>query len=194
MRIVAGTAKGRRLTVPTGRETRPTADRVREALFSILGTRVLQAVVLDLFAGSGALACEALSRGASRAVLVDNGRSALQAIRANVAALQLEPRARVLAMEAKAALRLLTREHARFDLVLLDPPYGSAELDRALCTLACGPLLANDALIVIEHNAAQAIVLPKPLQLASTRRYGDTAIAIAHAGCDTRPAEHEDDT
>ena len=181
MRVVAGRFGGRRLTAPAGRDTRPTSDRVREALFSRLGP--LDGVrALDLFAGSGALGIEALSRGATSVVLVERDARAVAVIRANLAALGLaEPEARVIAGTARAALRNASARGDTYDLVFLDPPYANAaELGREL-SAALGPLLAPGARVVTESDRRAPLELPS-LPLTHERRYGDTLIRIHSHG------------
>jgi 16S rRNA (guanine966-N2)-methyltransferase len=177
MRVVAGRFGGRRLAAPPGRDTRPTSDRVREALFSMLGP-LDGARALDLFAGSGALGIEALSRGAASVLLVERDPRAVAVIRANLAALGLaEPQARVAAGTARAALRNASARGDTYDLIFLDPPYASAaELGRELST-ALDPLLAVGARIVTESDRRAPLELP-PVPLTHERRYGDTLIRI----------------
>ena len=170
MRVVAGTFKGRRLAAPRGTRTRPTADRVREALFSMLGD-VGGARVLDLYAGSGALGIEALSRGAGSAVFVERDAQALAAIERNLAAVGVEA-----TVVRQDVLRFLARADGAFDLVFCDPPYDSA-------TGLAGPLAerlpafcAEDARIVTESDKRNPLELPFPLLVE--RAYGDTRIAI----------------
>ncbi|HET8673276.1 MAG TPA: 16S rRNA (guanine(966)-N(2))-methyltransferase RsmD [Thermoleophilaceae bacterium] len=174
MRIVAGKFKGRRLSAPAGRATRPTADRVREALFSILGPLEGERV-LDLFAGSGALGIEALSRGAAAAVFVDSEQRAVAAIRRNLDALGAEA-----AVHRRDALAFLRGQHdGSFDLVFLDPPYSSAsELAGALSELLPAAL-AEGARIVSESDKRTPLELTLPL--VDERVYGDTRIAIHRA-------------
>jgi 16S rRNA (guanine(966)-N(2))-methyltransferase RsmD len=174
MRVVAGTYGGRRLVAPAGSETRPTSDRVREALFSVLGTTVHDARVLDLFAGSGALGIEALSRGARSAVFVDSSRKAIQAVKANLEALGLE--ADVWPVAARAALRTASSRSEAYDLVFLDPPYRrAAELGRELSE-GLAAVLAPGARVVTESDRRAPLLLDLPL--ADERRYGDTVIRI----------------
>lgn len=174
MRVVAGTYGGRKLVAPAGSETRPTSDRVREALFSVLGPSVHGTRVLDLFAGSGALGIEALSRGAQSAVFVDRSRKAIQAVRANLAALQIE--AEVRPIEARAALRAASARREAYDLVFLDPPYRrAAELGRELSE-GLTAVLAPGARVVTESDRRAPLELDLPL--ADERRYGDTVIRI----------------
>lgn len=175
MRVVAGEFGGRRLVTPRGRATRPTADRVREATFSILDS-VQGARVLDLFAGSGALAIEALSRGAAAATLVDTSPAAIAAIKRNLSAVGVT--AEVLRQPAAAFLERARANARQYDLVFLDPPYQSAgDVGREL-SAALIPVLATDARIVAESDRRAPLVLA--LSLVHERRYGDTLIRIYH--------------
>lgn len=153
MRIVAGVAKGRVLLGPSSeRVTRPTADRVRETLFNILGQELEPLDVLDLFAGTGALALEAISRGAARAVVVERDREALSLIRMNAQALGFLPQLRVIGGPVEKALQTLGREGARFPLVFADPPYALEVLVPTLQALVSQQLLDPGALVVFEHG------------------------------------------
>jgi 16S rRNA (guanine966-N2)-methyltransferase len=176
VRVVAGRFGGRRLQAPPGRDTRPTSDRVREALFSTLGP-LDGARVLDLFAGSGALAIEALSRGAASALLVERDPRAVAAIRANLDALDLRsPKAEVHARPARAALRSASARGDTYDLIFLDPPYRSAPgLGREL-SAALEPLLTGGGRVVSESDRRAPLELALPL--THERRYGDTLIRI----------------
>ena len=179
MRIVGGRFGGRRLVTPAGNATRPTSDRVREALFAILGP-LDGLAVLDLFAGSGALGLEALSRGAERAVFCDSARPALRALWANVAALGLAAdAAEVRPNDARAVLRNARRAGETYDLVLIDPPYRlAAALGRELSEGLAG-LLNPGARVVSESDRRAPLVLDLPLE--DERRYGDTLIRIHRA-------------
>lgn len=179
MRVIAGALRGRPLRAPRGTRTRPTADRVRQALFSILGD-VQGARVVDLYAGSGALGIEALSRGAAHAVFVESSRAALDTIRDNLRTLGLERQASVLPLRVERAAQGL-EQRGPYDLVLCDPPW--PELDRAL--LALGrvlrpALLAPGARVVLEHPAQRPVELPTSLGLecSTTRRWGDSAVTV----------------
>jgi 16S rRNA (guanine966-N2)-methyltransferase len=175
MRVIAGRLGGRRLAVPAGHGVRPTSDRVRESLFAVLGD-VEGDRVLDLFAGSGALAIEALSRGAAAADLVERDARALQVIRRNVDALGLAEAVAVHRREALAFLRDAARAGRQYDLAFLDPPYrDAASLGRALGD-ALGPVLGPGARIVAESDRRDPLPLPWPP--ADERRYGDTLIRI----------------
>jgi 16S rRNA (guanine966-N2)-methyltransferase len=179
VRIVAGEFRGRELTTPAGDATRPTAARAREALFAIL-VDVRDARVLDLYAGSGALGLEALSRGAERAVFVEVNKAAQRAIRDNVVRLGVDARATLLPLRAEAALRALER-HGPFSLVFADPPWADAQAAFGfLERLATGALLAPAARLVLEHAARSGPVIAEssPLTPVDTRRWGDTAVTI----------------
>jgi len=180
VRIIAGELRGRRLSVPRGRQTRPTPDRVREALFSALGA-LDEARVLDLYAGSGALGFEALSRGADYAVFVEHNRAALAALRENVNRLALAGRARILAVDATDAL-VAIRPHGPFDLIFVDPPYAHVATGRAIRPLermlgAPGELLVAGGRLILEHAARDHAPELASLRLARSRRYGDTAVS-----------------
>ncbi|MBM9593199.1 16S rRNA (guanine(966)-N(2))-methyltransferase RsmD [Roseitranquillus sediminis] len=180
MRIVGGRWRGTALT-PLGRgddkaRLRPTADRVRESLFNMLASRgnpVTDARVLDLFAGTGALGLEALSRGASHAVFVDDGRKAQNLIRANIARLRADAAARVLSTDAT---RLPPTVDAPCDLVFLDPPYGRGMGARALQSALDGGWIAAEALMVWEEREEQAP--PPGFVLVTARRWGDTTVTM----------------
>jgi 16S rRNA (guanine966-N2)-methyltransferase len=173
MRVIAGSARGTRLVAPRGARTRPTADRVREAVFSILGP--LDGLrVLDLFAGSGALGIEALSRGARSATLIDNDPRALAAIARNLEATGIEAERR--RAGAVAFLRDASRERREYDLVFIDPPYSRAETLAPRLSAGLGEVLAQDARVVAESSARAPLALELPL--LDERRYGQTLIRI----------------
>jgi 16S rRNA (guanine966-N2)-methyltransferase len=176
VRVVAGRLGGRRLQAPKGRDTRPTSDRVREALFAMLepieGTRVL-----DLFAGSGALAIEALSRGAAGATLVERDARAIAVIRANLEALGLDADAAlVVHAPARVALRDASARGDAYDLVLLDPPYRDAPALGRELSQALPSVLADGARVVAESDRRAPLTLELPV--VRERRYGDTIIRI----------------
>lgn len=178
LRIIAGRFGSRKLTAPQGRDTRPTTDRVKEAVFSILLPYLPEARVLDLFCGSGALALEALSRGAARAILVDRDAKAIAAARANIHALGVEDECVLLQREWGQALTLLHTQGYQFDIVFLDPPYAKGLYTPAIEALYEENLLAPDALIVAEHDAEYTLLLNDAFELTDKRRYGDTAVSL----------------
>jgi 16S rRNA (guanine966-N2)-methyltransferase len=176
MRVVAGAYGGRRLQAPRGAATRPTADRVREALFSILGD-VAGLTVLDLFAGSGALGIEALSRGAARAVFVERAPAAIASLRSNLEVLGIErERGETRALDVRTALRAAESRAEKYDLVFVDPPYRqAAALGRAL-SAPIAAALAPGGRVVGESDRRAPLDLE--LAVADERRYGDTLIRI----------------
>lgn len=171
MRVIAGQFGGRRLTAPKGSATRPTSDRVREALFSVLGD-VSGLTVLDLFAGSGALGIEALSRGAGRAVFVERAAPALAALQGNLDALGIV--AEVHRGDARVFLRNASQAGHPYDLVFLDPPY--READRLGHELDLGGVIAPGGRLVTESDRRSPLAIDLPLSFE--RRYGDTLIRI----------------
>jgi 16S rRNA (guanine966-N2)-methyltransferase len=173
MRVIGGEFGGRQLVAPKGRTTRPTSDRVREALFSILGD-VSGARVLDLFAGSGALAIEALSRDAAEATLVDSAQTAIEAVRRNLDTLGIE--AEVVRRPALRFLQAASEGSRQYDLVFLDPPYRQASTFGRELTAALRPVLAGHARVVVESDRRSPLELE--LALRDQRRYGDTLIQI----------------
>jgi 16S rRNA (guanine966-N2)-methyltransferase len=176
-RVIAGQYRGRSLKVPRGSVTRPTGARVREALFNVLGD-ITAAKVLDLYAGSGALAFEALSRGAGHAVLVEHDRSALACIRENADALGAGARAAIIPLALPRALGRAA-EYGPFDLVFCDPPW--ADLEAASATLAelvRKSALAAGARLVLEHSARDEAPIVSGLEPADRRVWGDTAVVI----------------
>jgi 16S rRNA (guanine966-N2)-methyltransferase len=173
VRVIAGTRGGRSLRAPRGRDVRPTADRVREALFSILGP--LEGIsVLDLFAGSGALAIEALSRGAASATLVDRSPAAIAAITDNLRSLSLA--AEVCRCDAARFLERARERPRQYDLVFLDPPYRHAAALGSRLDAALGCVLAAEARVVFESDRRAPALLTLPL--LDERRYGETLIRI----------------
>ena len=176
MRVVAGTLGGRKLQAPSSSVTRPTSDRVRESLFATLGP-IDGLTVLDLFAGSGALAIEALSRGALSAVLVERDRSAAKVITDNLEALDLrEPQARLIQGSAQKALEQAAQAADTYDLIFLDPPYRQPAMLGEDAAKLIGTILAPDARVVTESDRLQPFELAIPM--IDERRYGDTLIRI----------------
>ncbi|GGM79743.1 DNA methylase [Terrabacter tumescens] len=188
-RIISGSAGGRRLQTPPGSSTRPTSDRVREALFSRLEHRgLLEGTnVLDLYAGSGALGLEAASRGAALVLLVESHKAAVKVIRANVAVVG-HPGVRVLSDTVERALAAGPPAGTRMDLVLLDPPYDVSEdaLAAVLAALVEQQWLAPEAFVVVERSSrSPQPTWPEGLELSGEKRYGETAMWFAE------PPPHE---
>ncbi|HWQ24616.1 MAG TPA: 16S rRNA (guanine(966)-N(2))-methyltransferase RsmD [Gaiellaceae bacterium] len=177
MRIVAGSRRGQRIEAPRGAVTRPTSDRVREAAFALIGP-LEGASVLDLFAGSGALGLEALSRGAASCLFVERDRAACRVVEENLARLGL-PGGRVRRADAIQALRSEARAGRRYELVLVDPPYEEwARYERPLGRLLPA-VLADRALVLVETEARVEPALP--LDLVTTRRYGSARLTLFRA-------------
>jgi 16S rRNA (guanine966-N2)-methyltransferase len=178
MRIIAGSRKGHTIIAPRGRDTRPTSDRVRENVFNILGP-VDDAAVLDLYAGSGAMGLEALSRGAARAVFVESDREACRAIERNLDKLALTG-ATVLQEDALRALAQETAANRRYDLVLVDPPYEAYSSLQTPLSTYLPAVLAVDGLLVVETSSREEPELP--LAERTSRRYGSARLTLfAHA-------------
>jgi len=180
MRVIAGLARGRRLkTVPT-RQVRPTADRVKESMFSMIDSRrgLTAARVLDLYAGSGALGIEALSRGASHCTFVERDRRAAQILTANLHACGFNDRAEVWTISAASALGRLAGRESRYDVVLVDPPYGDRIAERLVHDLSGFGVLAEGALVVVEHGSDESVGDVGALQLTRSRRYGKTCVSL----------------
>jgi 16S rRNA (guanine966-N2)-methyltransferase len=185
MRIIAGTRRGRRIGAPSGRDTRPTSDRVREAIFDMLVARLGSDLgggrALDTFAGSGALGLEALSRGAGSALFVESDRKALKVLRANIAELSLQPRARVVAADAFKLVAANALPAGPFSLLFADPPYriDAARVGELFAALMRGGAVETDAWAVYEHDAGTRAVWPEPFSEVDRRVYGTTAVSIA---------------
>ncbi len=178
MRLTGGLDRGRKVRAPRGLHTRPTASRVREALFNILGPPV-DAVVLDLFAGTGALGLEALSRGAASAVFVERDSRALAVLSRNLKELGFQDRAQVKPTNVHAALLRLAQEANRFNWVFIDPPYATPDARRALEGLAGCSFLDKGVIIVVEHDKRN--VPPDDvgnIRMTDRRFYGDTGLSF----------------
>lgn len=179
LRVIAGTAKGRSLKAVPGKNTRPTTDKVKEAIFSMIGPYFDGGWALDLFAGTGGLGIEALSRGTDKAVFIDLEGASIEVVKQNVGAAGMAGRAEIYRTEAVRAVKALAKRSLKFGLVFLDPPYRMKDMDELMAELASRGLLEADATIVVEHDADHRY--PEAFagyrQLRHTR-YGDTAVTI----------------
>ncbi len=185
MRVIAGTARGIVLAAPRDRATRPITDRVKETLFAILGDRVVDARVLDLYAGSGAIGIEALSRGAARATFVELARHALEALRENLRRARVEDRAIVRAADV---LRFLASpSEDRYELAFVDPPYAERAILAPLQQLAAQ--LPDGALVVVKHFWRTEVPQPEGLEAIRVRRFGETSLTFL----ERRAIEVDDD-
>ena len=176
MRIIAGKARGRTFEAPKGMDTRPTLDRVRENVFNILQLKVREAKVLDLFSGSGAMAFEAISRGAANAVLVDSDRAANAVQKQNAARLGMAEQCRILHSDWQLAVRQFVAAGERFDLVFLDPPYKMHDMNPVLESVR--PLLNSEAIILLEHEAKTFPSTPDGYYLYDSRKYGIAGVSF----------------
>jgi 16S rRNA (guanine966-N2)-methyltransferase len=175
VRIVAGTHRGAKIFAPKGLDTRPTSDRVREAAFNLIGP-VDGAAVLDLYAGSGAMGLEALSRGAERAVFVESDRDACRTITRNLEKLRVQGAE----VACRDVLRFLAAERRRFDLILVDPPYDVVESVAVRLARYLPAVLAQNGLVVLESSSRAEPELP-PLALRTSRRYGAARVTLFEA-------------
>ena len=182
MRVIAGDARGRQLITPKSLRVRPTADRVKEALFSMLLSRLGEFTgmrVLDIFEGTGNLGIEALSRGAGYAVFIDSHRESAEIIQKNLELTRYQDTARVVVQEAAGALKLLARGEAPFHLVFLDPPYHEGHTEKVLELLSTSPLIDQGTTVIAEFSSKEDI--PRSfgrLQETERRIYGDTALSF----------------
>ncbi|TJY43233.1 16S rRNA (guanine(966)-N(2))-methyltransferase RsmD [Cohnella pontilimi] len=179
MRVISGQAKGRPLKAVPGNTTRPTTDKVKEALFSIIGPYFDGDRVLDLFAGTGGLGIEALSRGAGSAVFIDANQRSVEVVRRNLEATKFGDRAEVYRNDARKAVKLLEKKGEPFDLLFLDPPYAITDCDAILQDLADRGLVAGNAVAVVEHSSD--VLYPEQFGGFHRKRhavYGETALSV----------------
>jgi 16S rRNA (guanine966-N2)-methyltransferase len=179
MRVVAGSKKGHRLQAVPGKETRPTVDKVKESIFNMIGPYFDGGLVLDLYAGTGGLGIEALSRGAERCIFIDANRKAIQVIFQNLEMTHLREQAEVYRNDADRALKVLMKRELAFDIVLLDPPYAEQKIESQIAIMQDHGLLAPKAVIVAEHDAGDEL----PEQIGSVTKikevtYGQTTVTI----------------
>jgi 16S rRNA (guanine966-N2)-methyltransferase len=186
-RIISGSARGTHLVAPHGSATRPTGDRVKEALFSILAPRMPANGFLDVFAGTGQIGLEAASRGAGPVVLIEKAPASLSAIRTNMEKTHLADKVQLMPADASAALKSLRGQGRRFDLIFLDPPYQAALHEFSRLAPHLSELLADDGLLVLEHDAAeQPPAFVTNLQFSRSCQYGAAMLSFYKVG---KPAE-----
>lgn len=179
MHIIAGIHRGKKLASLSGKATRPTSGKVREAIFNICMDSVADANVLDLFAGTGAFGLEALSRGAASAILVDSDRKGIEVIQQNIAACRESSRAKVFCTDITKSLRILRTAGIHFDLVFMDPPYHSRNVRDALINLAESDMLRKGAVIVVEHDRHEEIPTDiADIRITDQRKYGKTLVTF----------------
>jgi len=180
MRIIAGQAKGRRIAVPPGNAVRPTSDRIKEALFNILGP-VDDQKFLDLYAGTGNVGMEALSRGAAEVVFVEKIHTLVTDLTGNLDQFRFQGRYEIFSLDVERAVERLVQEALRFDLVFADPPYRKGFVDKTIDLLTRYPsLLAEEGTLVIQHAVAEPLQIATELafELVDARRYGDTLLSF----------------
>lgn len=185
MRVISGTARGKKLNSLEGLETRPTLDRVKEALFNILQFNLKDASILDLFSGSGALGIEALSRGAKDAVLCDNSRKAVQIINKNLEETRLVDKAKVINKDYIETIKQLYKQSQKFDIIFLDPPYKSNCVINSIENILKYNLLKEDGIIIVEtddKNKIDEIKKNNKLEVYDTRKYGIVLIIFIRKG------------
>ncbi|MCX7822128.1 MAG: 16S rRNA (guanine(966)-N(2))-methyltransferase RsmD [Syntrophobacterales bacterium] len=180
IRITGGSLKGKKLLVPKVANLRPTTDRVRESVFNILGSLVEEARVLDLFAGTGALGIEALSRGALEAIFVEKDRKTIEALRKNISSCELQNKSTIFPMSAEKAIPLLKKRSGKFNLIFLDPPYHSSLTSKVLPSLS--PLLFSEGMIVVEYDIYEKPLIDESVWVVEDiRRFGTTAVCFLSA-------------
>lgn len=175
MRVISGTARGKKLVSLEGLDTRPTTDRVKESVFNILMPYVRDAKVLDLFAGSGALGIEALSRGASHCAFVENNQDAVAVIRQNLSGTHLEQQSAIFVRDALDFLKNTTES---FGIVFLDPPYDGGFYNPVLQLAAERKILSEEGVILLEKRVDTQIIIPGNMELIKERKYGKTVVAV----------------
>jgi len=179
LRIIAGDLKGRKLRAVPGSQTRPTANRTREAIFNILASRIPGSRVLDLFAGTGAFGIEALSRGADAAVLIDLDQGAIAVLQANVKSLSLEGQTRIIRWDLIQNLNCLNALSLSFDLVFMDPPYRKNMIAPTLRNLHISQLLVSGTRIIVEHSPREPVLAKLlPFEITDQRQYGKTLVTF----------------
>jgi 16S rRNA (guanine966-N2)-methyltransferase len=179
VRVIAGTAKGRLLKAVPGTGTRPTTDKVKEAIFSMIGPYFDGGLGLDLFAGTGGLGIEALSRGIDRVIFIDMEKTSIQVVEENLSALGFKEQAEVYRNEAQRALKVLAKRGLKFDLIFLDPPYRMKNADEILLQMQQMEMLQDQAVVLVEHESGYAYVDEiGHFQVRKRSIYGETAITI----------------
>lgn len=180
MRVIAGEMKGRHLKTVPGKKTRPTSDKLKESIFQIIGPFFNGGTCLDLFAGSGSLGLEALSRGMEKAIFIDKNRQAIHTIHKNITALNLQNRTEVYLNHADRALNALEKRKLPFDLIFIDPPYGKIVYEDILDKIALLHLIKVNGIIYCEHDAQEVLTVnPKFYERLKYDKYGQTtAITI----------------
>lgn len=183
MRVVAGIYRGRKLERIEGMDIRPTSDMVKESLFNILGGEVINSNFLDLFGGTGSIGIEAVSRGAEHVVFIDSSIKSIKVLRKNLENLGIKNNVEVYNADYLTAINKLYQNSRRFDIIFLDPPYGTGIAQKALERINEKPILSGDGVIIVEHDARDAMpVSLGSIKMYREKRYGNTKLSFYHTG------------
>ena len=178
VRVISGSARGLKLNTPGDDRVRPTTDRVKESMFNIIQDRVYDSQVLDLFAGSGALGIEALSRGASQAVFCDNSLDSIKIIKSNIEKAKVVDRSQIVSGDFKRCLRDMEAKNQSFDMIFVDPPYYEGLFEEVLDTIRSCKILKKDGIVIVEHDAKKPIGQVEGLEVYKEKKYGITMLTF----------------
>lgn len=178
VRVISGSARGLKLNTPGDDRVRPTTDRVKESMFNIVQDWVYDSQVLDLFAGSGALGIEALSRGASQAVFCDNSLDSIKIIKSNIEKARVADRSQIVSGDFKRCLRDMEAKNQSFDMIFVDPPYYEGLFEEVLDTMRSCKILKKDGIVIVEHDAKKPIGQVEGLEVYKEKKYGITMLTF----------------
>lgn len=178
VRVISGSARGLKLNTPGDDRVRPTTDRVKESMFNIVQDWVYDSQVLDLFAGSGALGIEALSRGASQAVFCDNSLDSIKIIKSNIEKARVVDRSKIVSGDYKRCLRDMEAKNQSFDMIFVDPPYYEGLFEEVLDTIRSSKILKKDGIVIVEHDAKRPIGQVEGLEVYKEKKYGITMLTF----------------
>ena len=178
VRVISGSARGLKLNTPGDDRVRPTTDRVKESMFNIVQDWVYDSQVLDLFAGSGALGIEALSRGASQAVFCDNSLDSIKIIKSNIEKARVADRSQIVSGDFKRSLRDMEAKNQSFDMIFVDPPYYEGLFEEVLDTIRSCKILKKDGIVIVEHDAKKPIGQVEGLEVYKEKKYGITMLTF----------------
>lgn len=178
VRVISGSARGLKLNTPGDDRVRPTTDRVKESMFNIVQDWVYDSQVLDLFAGSGALGIEALSRGASQAVFCDNSLDSIKIIKSNIEKARVVDRSQIVRGDFKRCLRDMEAKNQSFDMIFVDPPYYKGLFEEVLDTIRACKILKKDGIVIVEHDAKRPIGQVEGLEVYKEKKYGITMLTF----------------
>jgi RNA methyltransferase, rsmD family len=178
VRVISGSARGLKLNTPGDDRVRPTTDRVKESMFNIVQDWVYDSQVLDLFAGSGALGIEALSRGASQAVFCDNSLDSIKIIKSNIEKARVVDRSQIVSGDFKRCLRDMEAKNQSFDMIFVDPPYYEGLFEEVLDTIRSCKILKKDGIVIVEHDAKRPIGQVEGLEVYKEKKYGITMLTF----------------